>query len=66
MNAVEIEEAVSDLAAKPFDKNNFPFAFLAAFGNKDTTIKRLRHGNSNSSDVADGVLQKKSHPPGRL
>jgi hypothetical protein len=56
MNAVEIEEAVSDLAEKPFDANEFPYAFLLAFGNKDTTIKRLRTGASNKSDL-DGVLQ---------
>jgi hypothetical protein len=56
MNAVEIEAAVSDLAAAPFDANEFPFAFLQAFGNKDTTIKRLRAGASNKSDVG-GVLQ---------
>ena len=42
MNAVEIEEAVSALAEKPFDPAGFPFAFLEAFGNKETTIKRLR------------------------
>jgi len=27
MNAVEIEEAVSELAAQPFDAQEFPFAF---------------------------------------
>ncbi len=58
MNAVEIEEAVSDLAIAPFDPAEFPYAFLAAFGNKDTTIKRLRAGASNTSDVAGGVLQR--------
>lgn len=57
MNAVEIEEAVSALAAAPFDPADFPFQFLAAFGNKDTTIKRLRSGSSNGSDVG-GVLQR--------
>jgi hypothetical protein len=57
MNAVEIEEAISDLALQPFDAAEFPFAFLAAFGNKDTTLKRLRSGNSNKSDVPGGVLQ---------
>ena len=57
MNAVEIEEAISDLALQPFDAPEFPFAFLAAFGNKDTTLKRLRVGNSNKSDVPGGVLQ---------
>ncbi|MCW3062559.1 MAG: adenine methylase, partial [Capsulimonas sp.] len=56
MNAVEIEVAVSDLAAEPFQPEDFPFAFLQAFGNKETTIKRLRSGTSNKSDLG-GVLQ---------
>ena len=56
MNAVEIEEAVSLVAERPFDAAEFPFAFLEAFGNKATTIKRLRTGASNRSDVG-GVLQ---------
>ena len=56
MNAVEIEEAVSALAERPCDAAEFPFAFLEAFGNKATTIKRLRTGASNRSDVG-GVLQ---------
>ena len=60
MNAVEIEAAISELALQPFDAAEFPFAFLAAFGNKDTTLKRLRTGNNNASDVAGGVLQSKN------
>src|ERR1700730_12495863 len=56
MNAVEIEEAISVLAEQPFDAEEFPFAFLQAFGNKETTIKRLRKGESNKSDLG-GVLQ---------
>ncbi|WP_417698170.1 class I SAM-dependent DNA methyltransferase [Pseudomonas sp.] len=56
MNAVEIEEAISALAEQPFDAAEFPFAFLEAFGNKATTIKRLRSGASNKSDLG-GVLQ---------
>ncbi len=56
MNAVEIEQAISDLALAPFDAAEFAFAFLAAFGNKDTTLKRLRTGNNNASDVLGGVL----------
>ena len=56
MNAVEIEEAVSALAERPFPAAEFPFAFLEAFGNKATTIKRLRAGTSNRSDLG-GVLQ---------
>ena len=58
MNAVEIEEAISELALQPFDAAEFPFAFLAAFGNKDTALKRLRTGNNNASDVPGGVLQR--------
>ncbi|HEM8494509.1 TPA: class I SAM-dependent DNA methyltransferase [Burkholderia multivorans] len=56
MNAVEIEQAVTDLAEQPFDPAEFPYAFLAAFGNKETTLKRLRTGATNKSDVG-GVLQ---------
>lgn len=56
MNAVEIEVAISALAERAFDSVEFPFAFLEAFGNKETTIKRLRAGASNKSDVG-GVLQ---------
>jgi hypothetical protein len=51
MNAIEIEEAVTVLSETPFDRNEFPYAFLMAFGNKETTIKRLRSGTSNKSDV---------------
>ena len=56
MNAVEIEEAISALAEQPFDPAEFPYAFLQAFGNKETTLRRLRSGASNRSD-RDGVLQ---------
>ncbi len=56
MNAVEIEQAVSALAEQPFEAAEFPFAFLQAFGNKETTLKKLRKGDSNKSD-AGGVLQ---------
>ncbi|WLA52648.1 lactate dehydrogenase [Bradyrhizobium elkanii] len=70
MNPVEIEEAISALAELPFDLVEFPFAFLQAFGNKDTTIKRLRSGTSNKSDLG-GVLQTNNiHiavcPPGNV
>ena len=58
MNAVEIEEAVSKLASGPFDPNTFPYAFLEAFGNKPTTIAKLKSGASNASDVPGGVLQR--------
>lgn len=57
MNAVEIEEAVSKLAEATFDAAEFPYAFLEAFGNKETTLKKLRTGETNKSDLG-GVLQR--------
>ena len=61
MNAVEIEEAVSQLAEAPFNPEEFPYAFLEAFGNKTTTIQRLKNtgsGSTNQSDLPGGVLQR--------
>ena len=70
MNAVEIEQAISELAEQPFEAAEFPFAFLSAFGNKETTIRRLRSGATNRSDMG-GVLQSNNiHiavcPPGAV
>lgn len=56
MNAVEIDLAITALAEQPFDSANFAYAFLEAFGNKETTLKRLRTGTTNKSDLG-GVLQ---------
>ncbi|WP_428239415.1 class I SAM-dependent DNA methyltransferase [Gynuella sp.] len=58
MNAIEIEEAISALAEQAFDAASFPYAFLEAFGNKATTIKRLKGGSTNTSDIEGGVLQR--------
>jgi len=55
LNAIEIEEAISALAERPFDLDEFPFEFLQAFGHKETTIKKLRKGTTNKSDL-EGVL----------
>lgn len=60
MNAVEIEEAISELAASPFDSFEFPYAFLSAFGFKETAIRRLKAGSGGGSDVSGGVLLKQS------
>ncbi|MFL5012723.1 class I SAM-dependent DNA methyltransferase [Rhizobium sp.] len=57
MNAVEIEEAISTLAEQQFNPEEFPFAFLQAFGAKETTLRKLRKGESNRSDMG-GVLQR--------
>jgi len=60
MNAVEIEEAISNLADSEFDPVEFPYAFLEAFGNKKTTINRLKSTTKSSTNKSDvgGVLQR--------
>jgi len=58
VNAVEIEEAVSKLAELPFEAGEFPFQFLESFGNKPATLKILRTGKSNQSDIPNAVLQR--------
>ncbi|AEL08340.1 type II restriction enzyme, methylase subunit [Xanthomonas campestris pv. raphani 756C] len=58
---MEIEEAIYELAHAPFDSAEFPFQFLAAFGNNEVTLKRLRKvgsGGTNLSDVPGAVLQR--------
>lgn len=57
MNAVEIEEAVSELVLQPFDVAEFPYQFITAFDAKKATVDRLRKGDTNQSDVG-GVLQR--------
>lgn len=57
MNAVEIEQAVTELSSAPFDPAEFPYAFLQAFGNKETTLRKLKSGDTNKSDFG-GVLQR--------
>lgn len=58
MNPVEIEQALEQLADAPFNRKEFAFSFLEAFGNKETTIKKLKSGTTNISDVENGVLQR--------
>ncbi len=65
MNAVEIEEAVSTLADRPFEAGECSFAFLRCFGNKATTLKRLRADVSNGSDIG-GVLQRSTPTRGLI
>ena len=58
MNPVEIEEAISNLAEQPFSPTEFPYLFLEAFGNKTTTIARLKKGDTNKTDIDGAVLQQ--------
>ena len=60
MNAVEIDEAVTALAAAPFDPAEFPYQFLTAFGFKETSILKQRGKASAASDVPGAVLQRNS------
>lgn len=56
MNAIEIESEVEKLAKAPYDAEAFPWAFLRAFAAKETTVKRLKKGDTNHSDLPKGVL----------
>ncbi|MEQ8289935.1 MAG: lactate dehydrogenase [Gammaproteobacteria bacterium] len=58
MNAIEIEQAITELAEQNFDAENFSYLFLEAFGNKQTTINRLKSGTTNSSNIEGGILQR--------
>ncbi|MFO1342590.1 MAG: type IIL restriction-modification enzyme MmeI [Burkholderiales bacterium] len=56
MNAVEIEQAITDLAEQPFDAANFAYAFLeAALATRQRRFS-ARSGATNKSDLG-GVLQ---------
>lgn len=58
MKAVEIEQAISELAEKTFDRQESPsFQFLKAFGFYERTIRRLRTPAYNKSDLG-GVLRR--------
>ena len=61
MNAVEIEEEVSNLLEHTFDAENFPYDFLSAFGIKSTTLKKLKTGVSNKSDLGGVLLRNYIH-----
>ena len=56
LNMAAMAQFTNELAEKPFDRQEFPFQFLEAFGNKDTTLKRLRTGVSNKSDLERDAL----------
>ena len=58
MNPIEIEGQLSNLANEPFDAADFPYLFLECFGNKATSIKSLRKGKANKTDIDGGVLQR--------
>ena len=62
MNPTEIYDALAEIAAKPFDPNEFPFAFAEATDAAKAAISKLRNGSTNKSDLPGGVLfNKKFH-----
>jgi len=62
MNPTEIYDALAEIAAKPFDPNEFPFAFAEATDAAKAAISKLRNGSTNKSDLSGGVLfNKKFH-----
>jgi hypothetical protein len=62
VNAVEIEQAITDLAEQPFDRAEFPYAFLEAFGNKPTTIKHLFDTAQLDIEMMDRFRQPREAP----
>ena len=61
MNAVEIEESVSEIIQKDFNPSTFPYQFLESFGNKITTLKKLKSGSTNKSDLGGVLLRNNIH-----
>jgi len=56
MNVIEIQDAVSEIAAKPFCEIDFFFDFMAAYNAPAMTITRLRRNDGNQSDLPNGVI----------
>lgn len=56
MYIADIEEAVSRIAAAPFNPESFPFDFIAAYDAPPATVTRIRNGTQNASDLDGGVL----------
>lgn len=52
----DIEEAVSRIAAAPFNPESFPFDLIAAYDAPPATVTRIRNGTQNASDIDGGVL----------
>ena len=56
MNPTEIYDALAEIAAAPFDPDEFPFAFAEATDAAKAAISKLRGGSTNKSDLPGGVL----------
>lgn len=56
MNIVDIEQALVDIAQKPYSPHDLGLDFVAAFAKSSTTFKRLKENSTNESDIAGGLL----------
>jgi len=56
MNPTEIYDALAEIAAAPFDPNEFPFSFAEATDAAKAAVAKLRGGSTNKSDLPGGVL----------
>lgn len=52
----DIEEAVSRIAAEPFNAETFPYDFIAAYDAPPATVTRIRNGSQNATDLDGGLL----------
>jgi len=59
MNPTEIADALEEIASRPFDGGEFPFAFAAAMGSPQATVSKLRSGTINKSKVPGAVLMNR-------
>lgn len=56
MYIADIEEAVSRIAAEPFNAETFPYDFIAAYDAPPATVTRIRNGSQNATDLEGGLL----------
>ena len=59
MNQTEIEFAVRDLVAEPYDPETFPFALIGIHNTPKVTVSKLKSGQTNFATHAGDVLWKK-------
>ena len=56
MNIVGIEQALTEIAQKPYNSKKLGLEFVRAFAKSSITVKRLKEKSFNASDIADGML----------
>lgn len=59
MHAVEIVEAITELAQQAYEPLAFITGFMSAYGASSSTIARLEHGDGSISDLPRGVVWRK-------